>query len=61
MAGKRAVKVLLSSEQHKILKRLAERLGISESEALRTAFMEYAKSLNLINEHIHQPSPNRKS
>ncbi|MEM1540361.1 MAG: hypothetical protein QXJ07_03140 [Candidatus Bathyarchaeia archaeon] len=41
--GKHVVKVLLSPQQHEILKRISQRLGISESEALRTALMDYAK------------------
>jgi hypothetical protein len=55
MARKHIVKVVLSKEQHEILKRLAMRLGTSESETLRTAFMEYAKSLNIITEYVHEP------
>lgn len=54
MPRKHIVKVVLSSQQHEILKRMVQRLGISESEALRTAFMEYAKALNLLTEYIHQ-------
>jgi hypothetical protein len=56
---KHVVKTMLSREQHEILKRLAQRLGTSESEVLRTAFMEYAKSLSLIAEHIHKNSFNK--
>jgi hypothetical protein len=50
---KHIVKTVLSREQHEILKRLAQRLGTSESEILRMAFMEYAKSLSLVAEHVH--------
>lgn len=49
------VKVVLSTEQRQILKRIAARLGTSESEVMRTAFMEYAKDLSMISEHIHKP------
>ncbi|MEM3666904.1 MAG: ribbon-helix-helix protein, CopG family [Candidatus Bathyarchaeia archaeon] len=51
---KHIVKTVLSREQHEILKRLAQRLGTSESEIMRTAFMEYAKSLSLVKEHVKQ-------
>ncbi|MEM4701506.1 MAG: hypothetical protein QXZ51_05135 [Candidatus Bathyarchaeia archaeon] len=52
MPRKHIVKVVLSSQQHEILKRIAQRLGISESETLRTALMDYAKTLSLLTEHI---------
>jgi hypothetical protein len=52
MPRKDVIKIVLSKEQHEILKRLAQRLGISESETMRTAFMEYAKNLSLISEYI---------
>ena len=38
------VKVVLSKEQKEILDELAARLGTSESETMRTALMDYAKS-----------------
>ncbi|RJS69443.1 ribbon-helix-helix protein, CopG family [Candidatus Bathyarchaeota archaeon] len=46
-------KVYLSKEQRRLLERIAESLGIGESEVLRQAFMEYAKSINLITEKVH--------
>ena len=49
---KHVVKVLLSKEQREILKLIADRLGISESEAVRMAIMDYAKSISLIKEKI---------
>ncbi|MDH7563794.1 MAG: ribbon-helix-helix protein, CopG family [Candidatus Bathyarchaeota archaeon] len=52
MPRKRVVKVVLSKEQKDILDELARRLGISESEALRTALMDYAKELSLVKEKI---------
>jgi hypothetical protein len=55
MPRKRTVKIVLSSQQHEILKELARRLGTSESETMRTAFMEYAKSLSIITEYVHRP------
>jgi hypothetical protein len=45
-------RVVLSKQQKEILKQLATRLGMSESEALRTALMDYAKELNLITQTI---------
>jgi predicted transcriptional regulator len=50
------VKVVLSKEQKEILDELARRLGISESETLRMAFMDYAKELSLVSERIHRVS-----
>ena len=52
MPRKRIVKVVLSKEQKEILDDLARRLGTSESETLRMAFMDYAKDLNLIAERM---------
>ena len=56
MPRKRIVKVVLSEEQKEILDELARRLGISESETLRMALMDYAKELSLMRERIHQTS-----
>jgi hypothetical protein len=47
------VRVVLSREQREVLDRIAARLGQSESETMRTAFMEYAKELSLITERVH--------
>jgi hypothetical protein len=42
------------SPQHKeILDNICSRLGQSESETLRIAFLEYAKSISLITEKVH--------
>ena len=54
MPRKCIVKVVLSREQKEILNELARRLGISESETLRTALMDYAKELSLIRERMHR-------
>jgi len=54
MKRKDWVKVYLSNEQKHLLERIAESLGIGESEVLRQAFMEYAKSISLIAETIHK-------
>ena len=49
---KQIVKVILSKEQRKILKKIAQKLGLSESEVMRMALMDYAKSISLIKEHV---------
>jgi len=54
MPRKCMAKVVLSREQKEILNELARRLGISESETLRTALMDYAKELSLIRERMHK-------
>jgi len=54
MAKKCVVKVVLSKEQREILSELARRLGTSESEMLRTAFMDYAKELSMVKERLHR-------
>ena len=56
MARKRIVKVVLSKEQKEILDELARRLGISGSETLRMALMDYAKELDLMRERIRRNS-----
>lgn len=50
------VKVVLSKQQKDMLCELARRLGISESEMLRTALMDYAKELSMIKETVHRSS-----
>jgi hypothetical protein len=54
MPRKRVVKVWLSNEQREILIELARRLGASESEVLRLAFLDYAKELSLMKESMHR-------
>ena len=54
MNRKPIVKVVLSKEQKEILDSLTRRLGLSHSEVMRTAFMEYAKSLGAISEFVQQ-------
>ena len=51
--ARKVVKVYLTPEQKKLLERICHSLGMDESEALRQAFMEYAKSINLITEKVH--------
>jgi len=53
MKRKDWVKVYLSDEQKRLLKRIAVSLGIGESEVLRQVFMEYAKSISLITEKVY--------
>jgi len=53
LAKKCIVKVVLSKQQKQILERIATKLGMSESETMRVAFLEYAKSLSLITEKLH--------
>jgi hypothetical protein len=53
LARKLIAKVVLSKQQKEILTILSTRLGISESETLRMALMDYAKELNIINETLH--------
>ena len=50
---RKVVKVYLTPEQKRILERICYRLGMDESEVLRQAFMEYAKSISLITERVH--------
>jgi hypothetical protein len=54
MPRKCVVRVVMSKEQKEILDELARRLGTSQSETLRIAFMDYAKELSLMKERIHR-------
>jgi len=51
--ARKLVKVYLTPEQKKLLERICHSLGMDESEVLRVAFMDYAKSLSLITETVH--------
>jgi hypothetical protein len=51
--ARKIVKVYLTPEQKKLLERICHSLGMDESEVLRVAFMDYAKSLSLITERVH--------
>jgi len=53
LVRKCAVEVLLGWEQKEILDLLAMMLRIGASQAMRTALMEYAKSISLITERVH--------
>ena len=50
--ARKVVKVYLPPSQKKVLDRMCISLGMAESEALRTAFLEYAKSLGLMSEQV---------
>ena len=54
MVRKCVVKVWLSNEQREILSELARRLGTSESDVLRVAFLDYAKELSMMKESLHR-------
>ena len=54
MAKKCIVRVVLSEKQRGMLGELCSRLGVSESEALRMALMDYVKELSLMTETIHR-------
>jgi hypothetical protein len=54
MARKCVVRVVLSKEQREILCELSRRLGTSESETLRMAFMDYAKEVSMVRETLHK-------
>ncbi|MBS7608685.1 MAG: ribbon-helix-helix protein, CopG family [Candidatus Bathyarchaeia archaeon] len=56
MPRKCIVKVVLSKEQKEMLEELAQRLGISESETMRMALMDYAKALSLMEERVRRRS-----
>jgi hypothetical protein len=45
---------VLSKQQKEMLTTLSTRLGISESETLRMALMDYAKELKLMAETLHR-------
>ncbi|MCJ7633069.1 hypothetical protein MUP77_11845 [Candidatus Bathyarchaeota archaeon] len=46
-------RVVLSSQHKEILDMICLKLEQSESETLRIAFLEYAKSISLITEKVH--------
>jgi len=51
--ARKVVKVYLPPQQKRVLQHMCISLGMAESEALRTAFLEYAKSLGFVTEKIH--------
>jgi hypothetical protein len=53
MAKKHIVRVVLSPQHKELLDKICLKLGQSESETMRVAFLEYAKSISLITEKVH--------
>jgi len=53
VAKKHIVRVVLSPQHKELLDRICLKLGQSESETMRVAFLEYAKSISLITEKVH--------
>jgi uncharacterized transporter YbjL len=53
VAKKHIVRVVLSPQQKELLDRICQKLGQSESETMRVAFLEYAKSISLVTEKVH--------
>lgn len=53
MAKKHIVRVVLSKQQKELLDRICFKLGQSESETMRVAFLQYAEKLNLVSEKVH--------
>jgi len=51
--ARKIVKVYLTPEQKKLLESICHSLGMDESEVLRYAFMDYARSLSLVTEKVH--------
>jgi hypothetical protein len=51
--ARKVVKVYLPPQQKRVLQHMCISLGMAESEALRTAFLEYAKSLGFVTEKMH--------
>ncbi|MEM2107907.1 MAG: ribbon-helix-helix protein, CopG family [Candidatus Bathyarchaeia archaeon] len=53
MARKHIVRVVLSPQHKELLDHICAKLGQSESETLRIAFLDYAKSISLVTEKVH--------
>jgi len=51
--ARKVFRVYFSIEQMKLLEVMCKALGIDESEVLREAFMDYAKSTSLKTEKVH--------
>jgi len=50
--GKKIVRSVFSRELYEVLEEIKIKLGLSESELLKIAFMDYAQKLNVIAEKI---------
>jgi hypothetical protein len=53
VAKKHIVRVVLSKQQKELLDKICFKLGQSESETMRVAFLQYAEKLNLVSEKVH--------
>jgi hypothetical protein len=53
VAKKHIVRVVLSKQQKGLLDKICFKLGQSESETMRIAFLDYAEKLNLVAEKVH--------
>ena len=53
MAKRHIVRVVLSKQQKELLDKICFKLGQSESETMRIAFLDYAEKLNLVAEKVH--------
>jgi hypothetical protein len=49
MPRKPVVKVILSPQQYTLMQEISRRYGLSDSEVLRTALMDYAKEIGALN------------
>ena len=50
---KQIVRVVLSPQHKELLDKICEKLGQSESETLRMAFLQYAEKLSLVTQKVH--------
>jgi hypothetical protein len=46
-------RVVLSPQHKELLDHICEKLGQSESETLRMAFLQYAEKLSLLTQKVH--------
>lgn len=51
--GRKIVRSVFSVELYEIMKEICIKLGLSESDLLRIAFIDYAKELQKIREKLH--------
>jgi len=54
---RKVVRVYLTPQQRRILEEICERLGMHESDVLRTAFMFFAEKLGLLKQKVLGISP----
>ena len=52
LVPRKIVKVYLTPQQKNLVERICHSLGMDESELLRYAFMEFARSVGLVTEKI---------